>query len=85
MLLGATLAPPVHAASATPRIAMALPQTSTGALTGTFTWLPPPTEPDPVVVPAAATPVPDSANIALNIAIFFAPFVHRDLFIPAPD
>jgi hypothetical protein len=51
-----TLAPPVHAASATPRIAMALPQTSAGTLTGMFTWLPPSSEPEPEVVAGPDTP-----------------------------
>ncbi len=72
-----TEAPPSHAAKAPPSTATALPQTFTGMLTGTDTWLPPPMELLPEVVPALAIPMvpaPVATKLAVNMA---AVAVHR--------
>src|ERR1700744_3912482 len=83
-----TLAPPWQAPSAFPRTPSALPQTSIGALTGTFTAFPPRSEPFPLVIwvgstEAEAIAVPGMANAALNIATFITEDAHGDIFITA--
>src|SRR5439155_15201434 len=47
---------PSQPATASPRTAAALPQTLIGAVTGTFTWLPPPTLCRPEVDPPVPLP-----------------------------
>src|SRR5579863_855920 len=47
--LASTVAPPLQPANASPSTAAALPQTFTGTLTGTLTWLPPPIDSLPEV------------------------------------
>jgi hypothetical protein len=59
------LAPPWHAALATPRIATAFPQRLTGTVMGSEIWFPPSTDPLPDVVPAIAIPEPESAIATL--------------------
>jgi len=51
-----------------PSTLIAFPQTSTGIVMGAKTWLPLPTPPVPVVVPANAIPGPLSASAALAAA-----------------
>src|ERR1700748_1340832 len=70
---------------------IALPQTSTGALTGALTALPPRIDPFPLVtwtgpetVAAEAIAVPGMANAALSTATFITPAAHGDIFITAP-
>src|SRR5580693_1090669 len=72
-----TDAPPSQKASEPPSRATALPQTSTGMLIGMDTWLPPPIELLPEVVPALAiptVPAPAATKLAVNMAAFA---VHR--------